>query len=99
MSLVKSENVFTYKLMKILRRITPFRILGIISVLKAIYMLVTEKELEYRIYLVFALFVFVVILFLTDFGLNKWLKSYKKIVITELVLTLVIVVIYNYQFN
>jgi len=85
--------------MKMLRRITPFRILGIISVLKAIYMLVTEKKLEYGFYLVFALLVFGVILFLTDFGLNKWLKDYKKLVITESVLTLVVVVIYNYQFR
>src|SRR5699024_1599207 len=37
--------------------------------------------------------------FAIDFGLKKWLKNYKKIFLTELILVLLVVVIYGYKFN
>jgi energy-coupling factor transporter transmembrane protein EcfT len=82
-----------------LKKITPFLILSIASIIYAIIIVIKEKELGWGIFAVVTLIVIGIILFLIDFGLKKWLKNYKKIFLTELLISIVVIVIYNYQFR
>ena len=82
-----------------LKKITPFLILSISSIIWAIIIVIKEKELGWGIFAVVTLIVIGIFLFAVDFGLKKWLKNYKKIFLTELTLALLIIVIYNYKFN
>ncbi|WP_010518575.1 hypothetical protein [Croceivirga radicis] len=82
-----------------LKKITPFLILSISSIIYAIVIVIKEKELGWGIFAVITLIVIGIVLFGIDFGLKKWLKNYKKIFLTELLISIVIVVIYNYQFR
>ena len=82
-----------------LKKITPFLILSISSIIYAIVIVIKEKELGWGIFAVIALIVIGILLFGIDFGLKKWLKNYKKIFLTELILVLLVIVIYGYKFN
>tara|TARA_R100000988_G_C3938900_1_gene135206 strand:- start:44 stop:700 length:657 start_codon:yes stop_codon:yes gene_type:complete len=82
-----------------LKKITPFLILSISSIIYAIFIVIKERNLGWGFFAVFALIVIGILLFVVDFGLKKWLKNYKKIFLTELALLLLIVVVYNYKFN
>ena len=81
-----------------LKKITPFLILAIISLIYSIYILITDGQ-DWGIFIVFTLFVIAVVFFLIDFGIKKWLKNYKKIFITQLTLILVFAMIYGYQYR
>ncbi|MFP3338754.1 hypothetical protein R0J91_12285, partial [Micrococcus sp. SIMBA_131] len=81
-----------------LKKITPFPILAIISLIYSIYILITDGQ-DCGIFIVFTLFVIAVVFFLIDFGIKKWLKNYKKIFITQLTLILVFAMIYGYQYR
>ena len=82
-----------------LKKITPFLILSIASIIYAIVIVIKERDLSWGIFVVVGLFVIGILLFGIDFGLKKWLKNYKKISLTELALALLVVVIYVYKFN
>jgi hypothetical protein len=82
-----------------LKKITPFLILSISSIIYAIIIVIKERNLGWGFFAVIALIVIGILLFLVDFGLKKWLKNYKKLFLTELALLLLVVVVYNYQFN
>jgi hypothetical protein len=82
-----------------LRKITPFLILSLSSIVYAIFIVATTRDLSWGIFAVIALIIAGIILFVIDFGLKKWLKNYKKIFITQLTLSLFIILIYNYQFS
>ncbi len=82
-----------------LKKITPFLILSIASIIYAIVIVIKERDLSWGIFAVVGLIVIGILLFGIDFGLKKWLKNYKKIFLTELALVLLVVVIYGYKFN
>jgi hypothetical protein len=82
-----------------LKKITPFRILSISSIIYAIFIVIRERNLGWGFFAVIALIVIGILLFVVDFGLKKWLKNYKKLFLTELALLLLVVVVYNYKFN
>ena len=82
-----------------LKKITPFLILSIASIIYAIVIVIKERDLSWGIFVVIGLIVIGILLFGIDFGLKKWLKNYKKIFLTELALALLVVVIYGYKFN
>lgn len=81
-----------------LRKITPFLILAIASLIYSIYIVIT-KGLDWEIFIAFTLFIIAIIFFLIDLGLKKWVKNYKKILITQLTLILLFSLIYTYQFR
>jgi energy-coupling factor transporter transmembrane protein EcfT len=80
-----------------LRKITPFFILSFLSIIWAIFFLITEKNLGWGYFAVFGLILIGIVLFVIDFGLKKWVKNHKQIVITQLTITLIFVFIYKYQ--
>jgi len=82
-----------------LRKITPFLILSILSIIGAIYIIIKERNLGWGFFLVFALIAIGIILFIIDFGLKKWLKNSKKIFKVQLSLSLIAIIIYSYQFR
>jgi hypothetical protein len=82
-----------------LKKITPFLILSISSIIYAIFIVIKERNLGWGFFAVIALIVIGILLFVVDFGLKKWLKNYKKLFLTELALLLIVVVVYNYKFN
>ena len=82
-----------------LKKLTPFLILSIASIIYAIVIVIKERNLSWGIFVVFGLIVIGILLFGIDFGLKKWLKNYKKIFLTELALAFLVVVIYGYKFN
>tara|TARA_R110002049_G_scaffold274592_1_gene452511 strand:+ start:11 stop:667 length:657 start_codon:yes stop_codon:yes gene_type:complete len=82
-----------------LKKITPFLILSISSIIYAIFIVIKERNLGWGFFAVIALIVIGILLFVVDFGLKKWLKNYKKLFLTELALLLLVVVVYNYKFN
>ncbi|WP_271425248.1 hypothetical protein [Aequorivita sinensis] len=82
-----------------LKKITPFLILSISSIIYAIFIIIKERNLGWGFFAVIALIVIGILMFVVDFGLKKWLKNYKKLFLTELALLLLIVVVYNYKFN
>jgi hypothetical protein len=82
-----------------LRKITPFLILSISSIIYAIFIVIKERNLGWGFFVVIALIVIGILLFTIDFGLKKWLKDYKKIFLTELLVSIIVVIIYNYQFR
>ena len=82
-----------------LRKITPFLILSISSIFYAIFIVVKERNLGWGFFAVIALIVIGILLFVIDFGLKKWLKNYKKIFLTEFLISIIALVIYNYQFR
>ena len=82
-----------------LKKITPFLILSIASIIYAIVIVIKERDLSWGIFVVIGLIVIGILLFGIDFGLKKWLKNYKKIILSELALVLLVVVIYGYKFN
>ncbi|WP_397447821.1 hypothetical protein [Polaribacter sp. R77954] len=82
-----------------LKKITPFLILSILSIIYAIFIVIKERNLGWGFFAVIALIVIGILLFVVDFGLKKWLKNYKKLFLTELALLLLVVVVYNYKFN
>ncbi len=82
-----------------LKKITPFLILSISSIIYAIFIVIKERNLGWGFFAVIALIVIGILLFVVDIGLKKWLKNYKKLFLTELALLLLVVVVYNYKFN
>ena len=82
-----------------LKKLTPFLILSIASIIYAIVIVIKERDLSWGIFVVFGLIVIGILLFGIDFGLKKWLKNYKKIFLTELALAFLAVVLYGYKFN
>ena len=82
-----------------LKKITPFLILSISSIIYAIFIVVKERNLGWGFFAVIALIVIGILLFVIDFGLKKWLKNYKKIFFSELLISIIVIVIYNYQFR
>ena len=82
-----------------LKKITPFLILSIASIIYAIVIVIKERDLSWGIFVVVGLIGIGILLFGIDFGLKKWLKNYKKIFLTELALALLVVVLYGYKFN
>ncbi|NEV92975.1 hypothetical protein G3567_02290 [Psychroflexus sp. YR1-1] len=84
---------------KTLKKITPFLILSVSSIIYAIFIVFKERNLGWFFFVVIALIVIGILLFVIDFGLKKWLKDYKKIFLTELLVSIIVVVIYNYQFR
>lgn len=82
-----------------LKKITPFLILSISSIIYAIFIVIKERNLGWGFFAVIALVAIGILLFGIDFGLKKWLKNYKKIFLTELTLVLLVIVIYGYKFN
>jgi energy-coupling factor transporter transmembrane protein EcfT len=80
-----------------LRKITPFFILSFLSIIWAIFFLITEKNLGWGYFAVFGLILIGIVLFVIDFGLKKWVKNHKQIIITQLTITLIFVFIYKYQ--
>ena len=82
-----------------LKRFTPFLILSVASIIYAVYILIKETNLGWGYFVVFALVIIGIILFTIDFGIKKWLKNYKKIFITELTLSVLVILFYNYKFN
>jgi hypothetical protein len=82
-----------------LRKITPFLILSISFIFYAIFIVATERDLSWGIFAVIGLIIAGIVLFAIDFGLKKWLKNYKKIFISQLTLSLFVILIYNYKFN
>ncbi|MGV8947730.1 MAG: hypothetical protein ACOH1N_14980 [Lutibacter sp.] len=82
-----------------LKKITPFLILSISSIIYAIFIVVKERNLGWGFFAVIALIVIGILLFAIDFGLKKWSKNYKKIFLTELLISIIVIVIYNYQFR
>ena len=81
-----------------IRKITPFLILAIASLIYSIYILITDGQ-DWGIFIVFTLFIIAVVFFLIDLGLKRWLGNYKKIIITQLTLIFVFAMIYGYQFR
>ena len=82
-----------------LRKITPFLILSISSISYAIFIVLKERNLGWGFFAVIVLIAIGILLFAIDFGLKKWLKNYKKIFSAELMISIVLVLIYNYQFR
>tara|TARA_R110001606_G_scaffold398817_1_gene579074 strand:+ start:162 stop:818 length:657 start_codon:yes stop_codon:yes gene_type:complete len=82
-----------------LKKITPFLILSISSIIYAIFIVIKERNLGWGFFMVLTLIVGGIILFAIDFGLKKWLKNYKKIFLTQLALALLVIVFYGYKFN
>ncbi len=81
-----------------LKKITPFILLTIAAVLHAAYILFTD-ETGWGIFFVLALLISAIAAFLIDFGLQKFLKSYKQIFLAELLTVMLIVAVYAYQFR
>ena len=81
------------------KKITPFLILSISSIIYAIFIVIKERNLGWGFFAVIVLIVIGILLFVVDIGLKKWFKNYKKLFLTELVLLLLVVVVYNYKFN
>jgi len=82
-----------------LKKITPFLILSIASIVYAIVIVIKERNLSWGIFVVVGLIVIGILLFGIDFGLKKWLNNYKKIFLTEIALALLVIIIYDYKFN
>ncbi|HLW41976.1 MAG TPA: hypothetical protein VKY82_06375 [Flavobacterium sp.] len=82
-----------------LRKITPFLILSISSIIYAIFIVIKERNLGWGFFAVIALIAIGILLFVMDFGLKKWLKNYKKIFLIELLIGIIVIVVYNYQFR
>jgi len=82
-----------------LRKITPFLILSISSIIYAIFIVVKERNLGWGFFAVIALILIGILLFAIDFGLKKWLNNYKKVFLSQLIVILIGVVMYNYQFR
>jgi hypothetical protein len=82
-----------------LKKITPFLILALSSIIYAIFIVIKERNLGWGFFAVIALIVIGIILFGIDFGLKKWLKNYKKIFLTEIALVLLVIALYGYKFN
>lgn len=81
------------------RKITPFLIISIAALGYAIFIIIKETDLGWGWFAVFALLVIALILFIIDLGLKKWLKNYKKILVAELIISLISIIIYSYQFR
>ncbi len=80
-----------------LKKITPFLILALSSIIYAIFIVIKERNLGWGFFAVIALIVIGILLLGIDFGLKKWLKNYKKIFLTELALVLLVIVLYGYN--
>lgn len=65
-----------------LKRITPFFILVLCIIIWSIYILFNEG-LEWTIFIVLILLALALFILIIDFGLKKWLKSYKRVFIIE----------------
>jgi energy-coupling factor transporter transmembrane protein EcfT len=81
-----------------LKKITPFLILGISLIIWSIYGFVTDGT-GWGGVAAIAIFIFALIILAIDFGLKKFLKKYKKIFLTELIIALITIFLYNYRFS
>ena len=83
---------------KTLKKISPFLILGILLIVWSIYGFITDGT-GWGGVAAIAIFIFALIILIVDLGLKKFLKKYKRIFLTELIITLITIFIYNYKFS
>ena len=81
-----------------LKKITPFLIVGIFSIVFAIYKWITDSH-GLGMITVFLFFIIGVIILLIDFGFRKWLKTFKKVAIIELVFIGIMIIANQYQYH
>ena len=65
----------------------------------AIFIILKETDLGWGWFAVFALFIIGFLLFIIDFGLKKWLKHYRKIIIVQASLIIISAIIYSFQYR
>ena len=84
--------------MKIIREISPLFILMIISILYAIYIVFTESDGQgWELLVVFALIGFAILFLIVDLLLKKFVKNWKKVILIESGMVLLLFGWYQYQ--
>jgi hypothetical protein len=81
------------------RKITPFLITSIAALVYAIFIIIDETDLGWGWFAVFALLTIGLLLFIIDFGLKKWLRNYRKIIIAQASIIIISIIIYSLQFQ
>ena len=81
-----------------IKKITPFLVLGALLIIWSTYVLVTDGS-GWGGVAAIAMLIFALVIVIVDFGLKKLLKKYKKVFLTETIVALVVIFIYNYTFN
>lgn len=84
--------------MNILKKITPFRIIGILSIALAVYKWIYDSH-GLGMISVYLLFFVALITLLVDLGLRKWLKKFKKIVFIELIIIGILISANQYKYH
>ncbi|PIB37637.1 hypothetical protein BFP78_00245 [Gaetbulibacter sp. 5U11] len=81
-----------------LKKITPFLIIGILSIVFAIYKWIFDSN-GLGMISVYLLFIVGIIALLFDFGFRKWLKTFKKIAFTELIIIGILISANQYKYH
>jgi hypothetical protein len=81
-----------------LKKITPFLIIGILSIVFAIYKWIYDSN-GLGMISVYLLFIVGIIALLVDFGFRKWLKTFKKIAFIELIIIGILISANQYKYN
>ncbi|WP_224489571.1 hypothetical protein [Robertkochia flava] len=81
-----------------LRKITPFLIIGITLIIWSIYGLITDGK-DWGGVAAIAIFVFALIVLFIDVILKRFIKKYNKTLLIELSIVLILFLAYQYTFN
>ena len=84
--------------MNIIKKISPFQIIGILLIALAIYKWIYDSH-GLGMISVYLLFFVALIALLVDFGFRKWLKKLKKIVFIELIIIGILILVNQYKYH